>query len=202
MKKKILDTVDFKRIREVARKAIVAVFRSKNFVFDDQYDVEEVLSRTFLKVCKHLDQYDERVSRSAWFYTIAQRCALTYVYEAWDRSKHFVPLETACDDGDEGFVMNYADLSSDDTYMADYELLSSEKVGLVQHEITCLNGRACRAFTMLADGYSTEEVQDELDMKNGALRTMLSRGRAKLSESRVIRELYVETYGHEFRDIA
>ena len=193
---------EFKRIKEVAYKAVVKVFQKYESVYVDEHDIEEVVSRTLLKVCMNLEKYDECVSRSAWFATIASNDARDYMRAVYKEKRLLVPLETRLDDGDEDFVMNYADMVSDDSYEADYELVSAERVCSVKRGMAGLGERASRAFTMLADGYSTEEVQAELEMKNGALRTMLSRGRARLAQSREVRELYVETYGHEYRDIA
>ena len=70
--KKITST-EFKHIVSVVRYAVISTF-NKNSYIHDNYDIEEVVSQTLERVTRYWNEYDETVSNSSWFYTIAKNC--------------------------------------------------------------------------------------------------------------------------------
>lgn len=170
---------DFNRISAIARQTITKTFDRKGFCYDD-FDVDDTISEVFVRILKNWDSYDESISMNKWFCIIAKNCAYSYMKKTY--------VDRACR-GDWDISM----IGDDSSFLhvdADAELVSQERIATIKSAIDQLGKKEGRALMLLAQGYSQEEIQNDLGVNNGALRTIISRGRRHLAESKCIRGVY------------
>ena len=197
--KKITST-EFKHIVSVVRYAVISTF-NKNSYIHDNYDIEEVVSQTLERVTRYWNEYDETVSNSSWFYTIAKNCACSYMTsEGRWRSLH-AELKFIDKNGD--FYepeLSYEESSA--SYQADYDLMSNERVAIINRELGKLGSKMGRAIMLQSQGYTLSEIQKLVGMEYGALRTMMSRGRKRLIENKEIKAMCTEFFGRDYSEVA
>jgi DNA-directed RNA polymerase specialized sigma24 family protein len=193
MEIKPFDSSCYLRILAIIRPVIVATSQTSNFSYVE-YDIDEVSSQTLEKVAKNWHNYDEKLSKLAWFSTIAKNCAYTYISDQSHWKECYVTINPTTKDG-ELYEMDYANYSSPKSYYADAELISEERVDIITREINALKGKAKHALMFLSQGYSLSEIQSFLGVENGALRTMISRGRKQLANNKNISAICAEVLG-------
>lgn len=193
MEIKPFDSSCYLRILAIIRPAIVATFQTSNFSYVE-YDIDEVSSQTLEKVAKNWHNYDEKFSKLAWFSTIAKNCAYTYISDQSHWKECCATINLTTKDG-EFYEIDYANYSSPKSYYADAELISEERVDIITREINALKGKAKHALMLLSQGYSLSEIQSFLGVENGALRTMISRGRKQLANNKNISAICAEVLG-------
>jgi DNA-directed RNA polymerase specialized sigma24 family protein len=199
MEIKPFDSSCYLRILAIIRPAIVATFQTSNFSYVE-YDIDEVSSQTLEKVAKNWHNYDEKLSKLAWFSTIAKNCAYTYISDQSHWKECCATINLTTKDG-ELYEMDYANYSSPKSYYADAELISEERVDIITREINALKGKTKHALMFLSQGYSLSEIQSFLGVENGALRTMISRGRKQLANNKNISAICAEVLGRNSKII-
>lgn len=170
---------DFNRISAIAHQVARRIFKKEGFARDN-FDIEEVVSATIERAFMNWDSYDESISMNKWFCIIAKNCAYSYMKKTY--------VDRACR-GDWDISM----IGDDSSFLhvdADAELVSQERIATIKSAIDQLGKKEGRALMLLAQGYSQEEIQNDLGVNNGALRTLISRGRRHLAESKCIRGVY------------
>lgn len=197
MEIKPFDSSCYLRILAIIRPAIVATFQTSNFSYVE-YDIDEVSSQTLEKVAKNWHNYDEKLSKLAWFSTIAKNCAYTYISDQSHWKECCATINLTTKDG-ELYEMDYANYSSLKSYYADAELISEERVDIITLEINALKGKTKHALMFLSQGYSLSEIQSFLGVENGALRTMISRGRKQLANNKNISAICAEVLGRNLQ---
>lgn len=185
---------DFKRITTVARPVITSILKKINL---SQEDEDDVMSETLIKIVRYWDRYDESVSKDAWFKKIAANCANTYLRKAYKYIENRQSIDKITNDG-ESYEIDYQSLAVDGqqycTY-ADLSLYSKERMSYIKRAVGSLNDKERQIIEMDLHGYSAEEIQATLGISNANLRTIKSRGRAKLLQDAAIREMMKEYFG-------
>ena len=185
-------TADYNRIVSIVRPVIITKFNNLS-----QEDINEVLSSTLVKIAMSWDRYDESISKKSWFEVTAVRCALTYIKKENKYRKKRQLFEYVTNDG-EIYEIDYQSLALDRqqyfTY-ADSSLYSEENMSYVKRAVGTLNDRERTVIEMDLQGYSAEEIQATLGISNANLRTIKSRGRAKLLQDSTINGMMQEYLG-------
>lgn len=181
MERQKLTSSDLQHINVVARKAIIDTFKYYNFMFE-AYDVDSVVSDTLFKVAKSMDKYDASRSKSAWFKTIAERCACSYIDSEYGWRYHHSGMVVKADTKDEVVEFKLGDREGSRREQPDFQILMNEKMESVEREIETFGDKAALALRLYAEGYSYEEMQERLGMGYLALKTMISRYRKELKE--------------------
>ena len=195
-----LRSADLTRIEACIIPTIKSCFCYYNFKYSST-DVEEVVSASLLKIARGYDRYDESRSKKAWFQTIAERCALTYMKDETDRRCHQTAMERTTKDG-ELYEEEYSDMECADSYEADRELASKQRIQILKRVCLSLGEVQGKALWLKYMGYETEEIEDYLGKKGGALRTAMSRGRSLLKSNPEVLRIAEEVYGRSFNKAA
>ncbi len=189
-----ITAVQFNHIVSIARYAATSTFDKNGYNYNN-YDIEEVISITLERVARHWHEYDDEVSHSSWFYTIARNCTCSYISTESQWKKFHTELIFV----DKGGNFHEPILSceeSSSSCQADDDLISDESITLIKKEVEKLGDRMGRAIMLQSQGYPLSEIQELVGMKYGALRTMMSRGRRLLTENKEIRGMLKEFHGH------
>ena len=88
------------------------------------------------------------------------------------------------------------------SYQADYNLVSNERIELINREFGKLGDKMGRAIMLQSQGYTLSEIQKLVGMEYGALRTNMSRGRKRLLENKEIKAMYMEFFGRDYSEVA
>jgi DNA-directed RNA polymerase specialized sigma24 family protein len=195
-----LRSADLTRIEACIIPTIKSCFCYYNFKYSST-DVEEVVSASLLKIARGYDRYDESRSKKAWFQTIAERCALTYMKDETDRRCHQTAMERTTKDG-VLYEEEYSDMECADSYEADRELASKQRIQILKRVCLSLGEVQGKALWLKYMGYETEEIEDYLGKKGGALRTSMSRGRSLLKSNPEVLSIAEEVFGRSFSKVA
>lgn len=186
---------DYKRIVAIARSAIIAAFNERSFPFSSD-DIEDVSSETLVRVAKNWERYDESISESSWFSTIAYRCACAHMKREGNWRYHHTSLEVTTDDG-ELYEVKQSDREAPQGYRADDDIISAQRTATIKSAIYSLGAEAGEAIWLQANGYSLSEIVKILGTGYGATKTRMSRGRNQLKGNRSIRFMCAELFGKD-----
>ncbi len=186
---------DYRRIVAIARQAIIAAFNERRFSFSSA-DIEDVSSDTLARVVKNWERYDESISESSWFSTIAYRCACVHMKREGNWRYHHTSLEVTTDDG-EFYEVRQSDKEAPQGYRADDDIISTQRTAAIKSAIYSLGAEAGEAIWLQANGHSLSEIVEILGSGYGATKTRMSRGRNQLRENRSIRTLCAELFGKD-----
>jgi RNA polymerase sigma-70 factor (ECF subfamily) len=140
-------------------------------------DAEDVLQDTFLKAFEHLDGFREDSRFYTWIVRIAVNEALMKLRKA--RSSKEVPFEETEDDNGGVLVRDYADWKPN----PEQTLERKEMEQILQTAISALPPSFRTVFFLRdAEGFSTEETAQLLDLSVGAVKARLFRARLRLRE--------------------
>ena len=185
-------TADYNRIVSIVRPVIIAKFNNLS-----QEDIDEIMSSTLVKIAISWDRYDESISKKSWFEVTAVRCALTYIKKENKYRKKRQLFEYVTNDV-ETYEIDYKSFALDRqkyyTY-ADSSLYSEENMSYIKRAVGSLNDRERTAIEMDLQGYSADEIQATLGVSYANLRTIKSRGRAKLLQDSTINGMMQEYFG-------
>lgn len=191
---KKISKADYSKVVKIAEQTAKWYFNAKGFSYCS-FDVEEVVSETLCKVSRYWDRYDRKTSEKAWFSRIATNCASSYMYKETKLRISTQSLNVITKD-EEIYEMEYSDRAADVSYNTDTELVSKERISYVREAVSHLGGKVVRIIEMEMEGYTSDEIQEELGISYANLRTIKSRGRARLLEDKEIRSLMKELFGH------
>lgn len=127
----------------------------------DAAAAEDLCQETFIKALRHWDQHDPAASASAWIYRIAANTAYDYLRRV--RRISFTPLDYQQPSQDDDSLSVWLD-TREPVQRALEQLPSSYSAALVLYE---------------RDGYTTEEIATTFHCSESAVRTRLSRARAR-----------------------
>jgi RNA polymerase sigma-70 factor (ECF subfamily) len=143
------------------------VYRFIYFRVTDEMTAEDLTSQVFLKAWQKLDRY--QISKSpfvAWLYTIARNQVIDY----YRTSKETVELDT---------VLHLAD----DRLMPDEEVQTSFDAEAIRHALDTLTEDQQQVILLkFMGGMTTEEIAEELDKREGAVRALQMRGLQALAK--------------------
>jgi DNA-directed RNA polymerase specialized sigma24 family protein len=191
---------DLKRIVAIARPAIIAAFNERRFKFSSG-DIEEVNSMMLVKVAQSWDRYDENISATAWFATIAYNSAHTYMTREGKWRCHRASLGVTTKDG-EFYEVEYSDREAPRGYHADDAIISEQRTAAIKKAVDRLGPEAGEAIWLQANGYSLPEIVEIKGTGYGATKTMMSRARKQLKENGDICIMYAEIFGRNYNDAA
>lgn len=200
MEKREFRSSDLKRIVAIARPAIIAAFNERGFMFSSE-DIEEVTSMMLVRVAQSWDRYDENISASKWFATIAYRCAFTYMTREGNWRCHRTSLGVTSVDGDV-YEVEYSDREAPRSYHADAAIISEQRTAAIKKAVDSLGPEAGEAIWLQANGYSLPEIVEIKGTGYGATKTMMSRGRKQLKENGDICIMCAEIFGRDYSTAA
>ena len=186
---------DYRRIVAIASQAIITAFNERRFSFSSA-DIEDVSSDTLARVVKNWERYDESISESSWFSTIAYRCACAHMKREGNWRYHHISLEVTTDDG-EFYEVRQSDKEAPQGYRADDDIISTQRTAAIKSAIYSLGAEAGEAIWLQANGHSQSEIVEILGTGYGATKTRMSHGRNQLRENRSIRTLCAELFGKD-----
>lgn len=185
-------SADYNRIEAIVRPFIISKFYNLS-----QEDIDDIVSLSLLKIARSWHKYDESISKKSWFEVTAVRCAITYIQKEKKYRENRQSFEMVTDDG-ETYEIDHKSLSAAGqqyyTY-ADSSLHSKENLSYIKRAMGNLCDKERIALEMDIQGYSAEEIQYELGVSYANLRTIKSRGRAKLLQDPVMRGMMKEYFG-------
>jgi RNA polymerase sigma-70 factor (ECF subfamily) len=137
-------------------------------ILGDPEEVKEALQETFLRLYRHLDQFDERLDFFPWLYRIAVNACRDLESKRRRRRLFFAPLETAL-------------AVATGVRRADDELALRDDLSLMTRAIDSLP-RSERLAIILRDveELSTEEVAAMMGNSPATVRVQVSKARAKV----------------------
>ena len=144
MEKRDFRSSDLKRIAAIARPAIIAAFNKESFRFS-AIDIQEVTSMMLVRVAQSWDRYDENISASKWFATIAFRCAYTYMTREGNWRCHRASLGVTTKDG-EFYEVEYSDREAPRSYHADAAIISEQRTAAIKKAVDSLGPEAGEAI--------------------------------------------------------
>ena len=186
----ILRSTDLNHIAACATPAIVSRFLQAGYKYT-KADLEEVLSETYKNVAVSYDEYDETISRKAWFAKIAWNCAGHYLPKAIIRRCLFTPLVNKTTDG-VVYETEYSDRESSAVYSADFNAISYENMKLIRKACDSLDEKDGEIVWLSAQGYTNSEIADRLGFTVGAIKTRKCRALKVLRNNKHIRALCKE----------
>lgn len=187
---------DLERIKVCALVAIVACFNYYGFKYTE-YDLDEVLGETYLRICKSHKNYDENRSKKGWFKKIACNCACDYMNKLtqWRTHHHLIEMKPANNDGDE-YEPEYSYVECSECYHADRDLESKENVKILKGVFDSLGEVAGKALWLQANGYDSKDIYEcFLHKSNGSVRTAMTRGRVQFKNDPEVIQMVEELLG-------
>ena len=174
------------------RPTILSYFKRRGF-YADEYSVEEVIGRFGEKLAKSLNKYDPTKSQGAWFSTIARKCAYDYILKeyAWNRSNIGMCFKDS--DGDYCDI-DYSDRRCSVENNTDYRLFYNDTDDLIKRGMKMLSKEDALIIELKMKGYSNDEIQEELRITKGAVRTRISRARKRLEKLIDLVKMRTELY--------
>lgn len=196
MGKRDFRSSDLKRIIAIARPAIFAAFNERDFKFSSE-DINEVTSNMLVRVAQSWNRYDETISASKWFATIAHRCAYTYMKREGNWRCHHTSLGVSTKDG-VFYEIEYSDREAPRSYRADAGIISAQRTTAIKKATDSLGPEVGEAIWLQANGYSLPEIIEILGTGYGATKTKMSRGRNQLKRKEDICSMCAELLGRDF----
>ena len=146
----------------------------------DVDDMNDLVHDAYLKVVDKKHQYRADGNFEGWVFRICQN----YVREITPKhSRKLIEMISYDADGANDSIENdcdYLSYMADCTYSPDREICEREAVEGIMWGIGRLKGDNYRLVNMMIDGYETEDMEEEFDCTNGALRAKACRLRKEL----------------------
>ena len=141
----------------------------------DVDDMNDLVHDAYLKVVDKKHQYRADGNFEGWVFRICQN----YVREITPKhSRKLIEMISYDADGANDSIENdcdYLSYMADCTYSPDREICEREAVEGIMWGIGRLKGDNYRLVNMMIDGYETEDMEEEFDCTNGALRAKVCR---------------------------
>ncbi|MFT4033667.1 MAG: RNA polymerase sigma factor [Siphonobacter sp.] len=135
-------------------------------------EAEEILNEGFLKVFKHLERYDSQLPFKAWLRTIMVNSAISY-FRKNQKFHSEIGFDNLPEPSLEEEVVN--------------QISAEEILAIIQQ----LRPIYRTIFLMhVVDGYQLREIADQLNIKEGTVRSHFARARV------LLQQLVIEAYPH------
>ena len=174
------------------RPTILSYFKRRGF-YADEYSVEEVIGRFGEKLAKSLNKYDPTKSQGAWFSTIARNCAYDYILKEYAWNRFNIGMCFKDSDGDYCDI-DYSDRRCSVENNTDYRLFYNDTDDLIKRGMKMLSKEDALIIELKMKGYSNDEIQEELRITKGAVRTRISRARKRLEKLIDLVKMRTELY--------
>ena len=146
----------------------------------DEDDINDIVHDAYIKVYDKKYQYREDGNFEGWVFRICQN----FVREITPKeSKKLVEVLRYNVDGADDSITNdcdYLSYMADCTYLPDREICEREGEEQFMRAIAKLRGDSAEVAKMMLEGYENEEMEEQLDCTNGALRAKVCRLRKTL----------------------
>lgn len=162
------------------RPTILSYFERRGF-HADGYSIDEVIGRFEEKLAKSWNKFDPTKSQGAWFSRIARNCAYDYIMKEYLWNRFHIGMCYKDKDGDYCDI-DYSEPRCSISSNPDYQLLDDEAIDLVERAKRMLSKEDALIIELKQKDYSNDEIQDELRITEGAVRTRISRARKKFEE--------------------
>jgi RNA polymerase sigma factor (sigma-70 family) len=141
----------------------------------DMDDINDFVHDAYLKVVDKKHQFNEEGNFEGWVFRICQN----FVREITPKkSKRRVDIISYNADGADDSISNdcdYLSYMADCTYSPDREICEREAQERIMWAVGHLKGENFQVANMMLEGYSSEDMENELDCTNGALRAKICR---------------------------
>ncbi|MDD2916783.1 MAG: sigma-70 family RNA polymerase sigma factor [Candidatus Gracilibacteria bacterium] len=135
-------------------------------------DAENILQEVFLKVYRHINEYDGQWSFSSWIYRIAHNTTV----DEFRKNRKDGGNTSIDDEAYSAIIQSITDGNSPEK-----DLLKKDIKDCVQRAISHLSGEYREAIMLRCiEGYSYEEISDILRMPTGTVSTLVNRARKQL----------------------
>ena len=146
----------------------------------DEDQVNDLVHDAYLRVIDKKHQFREEGNFEGWVFRICQN----FVREITPKeSKKLVEVLRYNVDGADDSITNdcdYLSYMADCTYLPDREICEREGEEQFMRAIAKLRGDSAEVAKMMLEGYENEEMEEQLDCTNGALRAKVCRLRKAL----------------------
>lgn len=146
----------------------------------DSDDINDLVQDAYLKVLDNRHSFKEDGNFEGWVFRICQN----FVREITPKqSKKIFEIISYDADGADDSIENdcdYLSYMADCTYSPDKEICEREGEERVMNAIGRLKGEKFTLVNMMLDDYSSEEMEEQLECTNGALRAKICRLRKEL----------------------
>jgi RNA polymerase sigma-70 factor (ECF subfamily) len=148
------------------------VYRAARAIVHDDGEAEDVMQQAYVNAYAHLRQFDGRAAFATWLTRIA-------IHEALARARRRGRFRSY--DGEEHAMDNVVQLRSRDN--PEHQTLSRELRVLLESAVDELPDGLREVFVLrLVEGLSTAETADCLGINEDAVKTRLTRARARLRD--------------------
>ena len=139
-------------------------------------DAEEIVQDAFLKILKHLETLKAPEKLFGWMCSISDQCCVLWLRK---HGKHLEYL--SFDDGIQGQEL-HAEASLDAYQAARQQAEEGELLGIVSGAIDMLPDLDRRVMRCAESGMSYQQIADELELTEAAVKHRLHRARRKVKE--------------------
>ena len=151
----------------------------------DEDDINDIVHDAYLKVVDKKHLFKEDGNFEGWVFRICQN----YVREITPkRSKKLIEVISYNADGSDDSIANdcdYLSYMADDTYSPDREICEREGQEMFISAINRLKGDNFKVANMMLEGFTSEDMEEELGCSNGNLRAKICRMRKELRSYKV-----------------
>ncbi len=140
----------------------------------NQEDAADMTQEAFLKAWKYLSSFQFESSFSTWLYRLATNCCLDLL-----RSKKRKPTISLVTEGEDGEKQSYDPV--DPTPQPDEALIRKEEQEQLEEALASLEDTQRQIITLrVVNDLSYTEIAEILDLKEGTVKSRLSRARENL----------------------
>jgi RNA polymerase sigma-70 factor, ECF subfamily len=177
----------FAELREIYA---TRVYRKLLIITKNREDAEDALQDTFLRAYKALHAFEERSSFYTWITTIATNSALMILRRRRIRSE--VSFDRPDETEEEIPVFEFKDNGPSPEHICVY----SQRYAHTLRSIGRLQPRLRQVIEMKMNGNcSAREIAQALQISEAAVKSRLSRARARLDPARAVRSSRRDTHG-------
>lgn len=163
------NTNERKKERELFDQHYNMVYQLAFYMVKDEDLASDIVQDAFIKVFRHLHTLENQEKMEAWIKTITRRTALDYLrkQKRWNENNvEEVYLEKGEDTKDSIIETNFAEKEMEEEILQKMNELKPE-----QREILLLK---------LVEGYTDEEIANELQLKLGTVKSRIHRAKESL----------------------
>ena len=158
----------------------IRTMAGKFYTILDQDDINDLVHDAYLKVVGKKHLYRVGGNFEGWVFRICQN----FIREVTPKqSKRLLEMTSYDADGADDSITNdcdYLSYMADCTYTPDKEICERESMERIDGALGRLNGEKAQLAGMMLDGFSTDEMEEQLDCSNGTLRAKVCRLRKEL----------------------
>ena len=152
----------------------------KFYTILDSDDINDLVQDAYIKVVEKRHSFKEGGNFEGWVFRICQN----YIWDITPKkNKRIMEIYSYDADGADDSISNdcdYLSYMADCTYTPDKEICEREGQEMIMKAVGRLTGEKATLAHMMLEGYSTEEMEEQLECTNGTLRAKVCRLRKEL----------------------